>query len=92
MILLDTHVALWIMIDPESLGKRTRQMAARALSENQAGISAVSFWEVAPLIAKRRLRSVDSAGMLRRDIFQIGVTELPLTGDIAVLGRGLISA
>ena len=89
MILLDTHVALWSTIDSNSLGKRCRRIVQRALAENQLAISAVSFWEIALLIAKGRLRWPESANEMRRLILSGGVTELQLTGEIAVLAGEL---
>ncbi len=89
MIVLDTHVALWIMIDPNSLGRRTRKMVSGALAEHQATISAVSFWELSLLLAKGRLRSVQSVVRLRDDLLQIGLIEVPLSGEIAILAAEL---
>jgi len=89
VILLDTHVALWSTIDSNSLGKRCRRIVQRALAENQLAISAVSFWEIALLIAKGRLRWPESANEMRRLILSGGVTELQLTGEIAVLAGEL---
>ena len=89
MIVLDTHVALWIMIDPNSLGRRTRKMVSSALAEHQATISAVSFWELSLLLAKGRLRSVQSVVRLRDDLLQIGLIEVPLSGEIAILAAEL---
>ena len=85
MILLDTHVALWSTVDSDSVGKRCRRIIRQALAENQLGISAVSFWEIALLIAKGRLRWPQSASEARRIMLSEGATELPLTGEIAIL-------
>jgi PIN domain nuclease of toxin-antitoxin system len=52
-------------------------------------VSAISFWEIALLIAKRHLRSSDSAEVTRRLILDAGVIELPLTGDVAILAGEL---
>lgn len=41
------------------------------------------------LIAKRRLRLADSAGEMRRQILAAGASELPLTGEIAILAAEL---
>jgi PIN domain nuclease of toxin-antitoxin system len=89
VILLDTHVALWTTFNPERLGKRCRKMIDQAVDEGQLAVSAVSFWEIALLTAKRRLRSKDSAVEMRRAILAEGVNELPLTGDIAILATEL---
>ncbi len=89
MILLDTHVALWFTTDSNLLGKRSRRIADQALSEDQLAVSAISFWEIALLVAKHRLRSIDSAAETRHFILDAGVIELPLTGEIAILAGEL---
>ncbi len=89
MILLDTHVALWLIADSSSLGKRSRTIAKQAAASDQLAISAVSFWELALLIAKGRLRSPETAKEMRRQILGEGAIELPPTGEIAILAAEL---
>jgi PIN domain nuclease of toxin-antitoxin system len=89
VILLDTHVAVWSVADNRSLGKRSRHILAQALKSDQVAVSAVSFWEIALLIARRRLRFLDSAAQVRGIILGKGATELPLSGDIAILAGEL---
>jgi PIN domain nuclease of toxin-antitoxin system len=89
VILLDTHVALWFGAGSDLLGRQTRRLARQAAAQSRLVVSAVSFWEIALLIAKRRLRSLDSAGTTRRLILGAGVNELPLGGEIAVLAGEL---
>ena len=43
------------------------------------------------LVAKGRLRSVDSASNLREVVLNSGINEIPLTGDIAILAGNLES-
>jgi PIN domain nuclease of toxin-antitoxin system len=89
VILLDTHVALWLAMGSGTLGKRTRRIARQAAAANELAISALSFWEIALLIAKRRLRPPETAQEMRRRIMSEGAIELPLTGEIAVLAGEL---
>jgi PIN domain nuclease of toxin-antitoxin system len=84
VILLDTHVAIWIASNTPTLGKQSRALALAALAQHQIAVSAISFWEMALLIAKGRFKSLDSAAELRAQILRGGATELPLTGDIAL--------
>ena len=53
MILLDTHVLVWVGEDPTSLGPKTSSV----LDEHQDDqwCSAISFWEVAMLFDKGRM-------------------------------------
>jgi PIN domain nuclease of toxin-antitoxin system len=91
MILLDTHVALWLVAGSRALGKRSERIAERAAAAAQLAISAVSFWEIALLIKKGRLRWADSATEMRRQILGLGANELPLTGAAAILAGELES-
>jgi PIN domain nuclease of toxin-antitoxin system len=88
VILLDTHAAIWFTTD-SGLGKRSQAIADHALADDRLAISAVSFWEVAMLVAKRRLRSLDSAADLRERVLNSGINEVPLTGDVAILAGNL---
>jgi len=85
VILLDTHAAIWFVTDDEAIGKISRAVALAALDDGELAVSAITFWEIALLVAKNRLGSLDSATDLRRQVLDAGVTELPLTGDIALL-------
>jgi PIN domain nuclease of toxin-antitoxin system len=88
MILLDTHAAIWFAID-QGLGRQSQRLADRALAEDRLAISAFSFWELAMLIAKRRVRALKSAGEQRAKLLAAGIRELPLTGEIAILAAEL---
>jgi PIN domain nuclease of toxin-antitoxin system len=89
VILLDTHTAIWAAFDDRALGKNCRRLVHRASDQNELAVSAISFWEIALLIRKRRLRLVDSAKEARRIILSSGAGELPLTGEIAMLAGEL---
>ena len=84
MIVLDTHAAIWFVGGSSALGARSRSFAERAQAKDELAISAISFWELALLIAKGRMRSVRNAADQRARILAAGIRELPLTGDIAL--------
>jgi PIN domain nuclease of toxin-antitoxin system len=84
VILLDTHAAIWFMRNDTALGKKSRAMAVSALEQDQLAVSVISFWEMALLVKKGRLRSLKDPGEQRRRMLSAGVLELPLTGDIAL--------
>jgi PIN domain nuclease of toxin-antitoxin system len=89
VILLDTHAAIWLATDSDHLGDRSRAMIERAVLETGLAISAISFWEIALLIVKGRFTSKRPATELRKQMLGTGVTELALTGDIALLAVAL---
>ena len=55
MILLDTHVWVWWVSDPSRLSARARRAVDRAAGDEQVYVSCISTWEVALLVARRRL-------------------------------------
>ncbi len=86
VILLDTHAAVWSVSDSKSLGRQSRRILRQTGKTDQVvAISAVSFWEIGLLVAKRRLRLLDSALEFRKVVLARGTVELPLTGEIAIL-------
>ena len=55
MLLLDTHVLVWLDEGNQRLGKITLQKIIEFLSMSQLGVATISFLEVAMLIEKNRL-------------------------------------
>ena len=55
LILVDTHVLIWLDQDDPALGRSSRTLVDEALREGALAASAVSFWEIAMLVAKRRI-------------------------------------
>ena len=55
MIVLDTHAWVWFISNPELLSKRAKRYLDTAVEEKAIMISSISVWEVALLIAKKRL-------------------------------------
>ena len=88
--MIDTHIAIW-MTTRTVFGKRSMAMIEKALAEDRLAISAISFWEIAMLIAKRRLRALKSAAQQRTRILAAGVRELPISGEICILAGELES-
>ncbi len=55
MIVLDTHVWVWWLSDPDKLPRRTARAIEEAVSEKAVYLSAISTWEIAMLVARNRL-------------------------------------
>jgi PIN domain nuclease of toxin-antitoxin system len=89
VILLDTHAAIWMANDDPKLGRISRSRAEAARADHQLTISPISFWEVALLAVKGRLRLHQTAATLRDEMLGAGVGELSLTGDIGILAAEL---
>ena len=89
MILLDTHVLLWMTSGDVRLGPRTRRTLETALLEGEAAVSAVSFWEIVMLIRKGRLRLALDLETWRRGMLADGLVEVPVDGAIAARAGSL---
>ena len=89
MILLDTHALVWLANDDAALGRSSRSLLNEARNQQMIAVSAVSFWEVALLAEKRRINLAAEPDALRRVFLDTGVTELPLTGDVAIMAAQL---
>jgi PIN domain nuclease of toxin-antitoxin system len=85
VIVLDTHAALWLANDDPALGPSSLSTVLAARDERQLAISAISFWEIALLTAKRRLELEQDAITLRDELLSTGIIEIPLTGSVAIL-------
>lgn len=91
MIVLDTHVLLWVAAKSDRLGQRAARRIDRALHDDELALSAFSFWEVATLLDRGRLRLRGGAEGLRAGMLRMGVRELPVDGEIAILAANLRS-
>lgn len=83
MILLDTHVLIWQEQGDVRLGPQTRRAIERALQEDRAAVSAISFWEVGMRVQKGRLDLLFDLDVWRRDLLDRGLIEIPVDGGIA---------
>lgn len=89
VIVLDTHVLIWFAEDSPHLGARATRLTDAALQHDQAMVAAISFWEVAMLTQKRRLRLEMDPGALRRQVLEQGVREIPLSGAVGIAAAQL---
>lgn len=55
MILLDTHVLVWLVEGLPVLGKQAKKISDQALVKDELSVSAISFWEIALLHQRRRV-------------------------------------
>jgi PIN domain nuclease of toxin-antitoxin system len=55
ILLLDTHVLVWLMEGTQLLGRRAKEAILRASREDGILVSAITPWEVGLLVSKNRL-------------------------------------
>jgi PIN domain nuclease of toxin-antitoxin system len=84
MIVLDTHIWVWwVQGDPQL--KADRHQVIQANESSGLGVSAISVWEVAKLVAGKRIDFGRSAAeWIGTALGYPGVVLVPLTPDIAV--------
>jgi len=56
MIVLDTHAWVWFVSSPELLSRAAKKAVDAAKDQKRIFISSISAWEVALLVAKKRLK------------------------------------
>jgi len=84
LIVLDSHALVWLANGDKRLGRRARATSDRALAGGELAVSAVSFWEIALLVAKRRLQLGRPPRAWREALLQSGLREIAVDGDIAI--------
>ena len=88
-VLLDTHVLVWLLEGDDRLGTQARQIAEAAVREDALLVSAITFWEVAMLARRGRLALAESVVNWRQKVLELGVIEIPVSGDIGILATEL---
>lgn len=87
-LLLDTHIWLWSLLEPERLARPVA--AALAAEGTRRWLSPVSVWEALLLIERQRVQ-VDGAAdaWVREALVLAPVEEAPVTTEVALASRAL---
>lgn len=56
MIVIDTHILVWMLQSDPSLGAKAQEIVTTAIGDGGLGVSAISVWEIAMLAEKDRLK------------------------------------
>jgi PIN domain nuclease of toxin-antitoxin system len=84
VILLDTHVLFWALDDSAQLSRAAASAIRRARLNDNLSISAITLWELAALLAKRKIQGYGNVeGSLR--LLTQKVKIWPITVEIAAL-------
>ena len=68
MILVDTHVLIWMASDPKRLSRKAREAIRAARESSGIGIAAITLWELAWLAENRRLLVAGSVESFVREM------------------------
>ena len=90
MILLDTHVLLWMASDPARLSTKAREAIRNARLQTQVAVAAITLWELAWLAQNRRIQVLSSVETFVRETVS-RVALKPITPEIAALAVRLPS-
>jgi PIN domain nuclease of toxin-antitoxin system len=87
-LLLDTHIWLWSLLEPERLPRRVA--AALADEATRRWLSPLSLWEAMLLIERQRLRVDAEAGAwVRQALAEVPFEEAPVTTEVVIASRAL---
>jgi PIN domain nuclease of toxin-antitoxin system len=90
-LLLDTHIWLWSLLEPERLGPRTRAALGDATTE--LWLSPISVWETLLLAERQRIHLQPDPGTWVGDQLSKGpVREAALNAEVAMVSRRLFVA
>jgi PIN domain nuclease of toxin-antitoxin system len=83
-VLLDTNGLIWLLEDNSRLGQQAIRRIDDALRNARVMVSATTFWEVAMLLSKNRIKLSRPPDHWRADVLRLGIEEIPVDGEIAL--------
>ena len=84
MILLDTHVLIWMSSDPKRLSKKAHVEIREARQATGIAVASITLWELAWLAEHRRILIAGSVeAFVRESVSRVIV--LPMTPEIVAL-------
>ena len=90
MILLDTHVLVWVLQEDPALGAKAIDRIEGARQAEGLAVSVISLWEIAMLVDKKRLSlGRPTVEWVDRALGMNGISLAPLEPMIAVEAGGL---
>ena len=83
-VVLDTNALIWLLKDSYLLGPKAGQRIDEAAREGRVMVSAASLWQVASLIARKRMSLGKPLEQWRLDLARTGIEEVPMDGGMAI--------
>lgn len=84
MILLDTHVLVWMVADPKRLSREAARTIHGAQARDGVAVSAITLWELASMVARGRIQAYGTVDASVKVLIE-GVIVRPITPEIAAL-------
>jgi PIN domain nuclease of toxin-antitoxin system len=90
VLLLDTHVLVWLAVAPRKLSRVAASTIRRATRSDGIGIASITLWELAVLFARGRLQSHGSVeSSVERLVTATRVVVKDLTPSVAAIASQL---
>ncbi|WP_025323308.1 type II toxin-antitoxin system VapC family toxin [Deferrisoma camini] len=85
-LLLDTHIFLWSLLEPERLGGRIA--AELENPDNELWLSSISVWEILVLAEKGRIQlDQDPPAWIHTALKKVPIREVPVDHEVAIHSR-----
>ena len=89
MILVDTHVVLWLALEPDNISKKARAVIEETRDSGQGlAISDISLLEIAQIESKRRIKLNSTLETFLSEV-EARFVVLPITGRVCVRAMAL---
>ena len=89
MLILDTHILVWMDQGSDFLGRRARRLIEAAYRDETLGVAAVTFWELGMLLNLGRVVFAGSLSEWRVTLLNTGVREISADGGVSLAAAGL---
>jgi PIN domain nuclease of toxin-antitoxin system len=92
MILVDTHVVIWLALDPANISKKARAVIEETRHSGQGlAISDITLFEIAIIVSQGRVKLNASLETFLSEV-EARFVALPITGRVCVRAMGLPAA
>ncbi len=87
LIVLDTHVIVWLLLEPKNLSRLATVAIKDARSDGEAYYSTISLWEIAYAVSRERIIIPTGFGeFVEMMHLSFGLHPLEITSEIAEKG------
>jgi PIN domain nuclease of toxin-antitoxin system len=92
MILVDTHIVLWLALEPDNISKKARAIIEETRDSGQGlAISDITLLEIAQIESKRRIKLNSTLETFLSEV-EARFVVLPISGPVCVRAMGLPAA
>lgn len=84
VIVLDTHVLIWMVSDPKRLSRKAREAIREARQKTGVAVASITLWELAWLAENGRIQVAGSVESFVRETAARIIVQ-PITPEIAAL-------